>query len=253
MPIGVIVLAPDGPTAALGSVLACEIAAAGCPTWLLAGPRAAADIDASPGLLVTALPALPEPLASLASVVPLQLVAAELAGRAGRRAGTTTLATKVTERSDHGRTVAEVNVMAELFNTVYGRADPGAEDLCAPALSRRDDARPVATIRRRVRRRAGRSAARRVARAGRTRSDRGRPAAVRLGDRPWRRPSPRPRQVRGLDPAHPASRCRLSCRSTRRGRIGRPFASTASCAMWPGRSPRRSTSTSTSFAARRSI
>jgi glucosamine--fructose-6-phosphate aminotransferase (isomerizing) len=93
---GIVVLAPTGPTANLGVALALETAALGSPTWLLTGPARAPGT--TPNLLVTVLPDLPEPLAALAAVVPLQLMAAELALRGGREPGTTRIATKVTDR-----------------------------------------------------------------------------------------------------------------------------------------------------------
>lgn len=93
---GVIVFAPDGPTAALGAGLAAETAVLGSPTWLLAGPDAPAD--AAPNLLVTRLPDLPEPLAALAAIVPVQLAANALAEAMGREPGVTVIATKVTDR-----------------------------------------------------------------------------------------------------------------------------------------------------------
>ena len=50
------------------------------------------------GLLVTPLPELPEALAALAAVVPLQVAAAGYARAAGREPGMTRIATKVTDR-----------------------------------------------------------------------------------------------------------------------------------------------------------
>jgi glutamine---fructose-6-phosphate transaminase (isomerizing) len=94
---GIVVFAPSGPTEALGAGIAGETADLGSPTWLLTerpeGP------DARPGLLVTRLPGgLPETLGALASIVPVQLAAAELARAAGREPGVTRIATKVTDR-----------------------------------------------------------------------------------------------------------------------------------------------------------
>jgi len=93
---GVVVLAPAGRTAALGAALAAEAAALGSPTWLLGGEEATRR--ASARLLVTGLPALPETLGALVTIVPLQLAAAELARAAGREPGITRIATKVTDR-----------------------------------------------------------------------------------------------------------------------------------------------------------
>ena len=93
---GVVVIAPDGPTAALGAGLAGETAALGSPTWLLAG--AGAPVPVGDNLLVTRLPDLPEPLAALAAIVPIQLAAAGIATAAGREPGLTIIATKVTDR-----------------------------------------------------------------------------------------------------------------------------------------------------------
>jgi fructoselysine-6-P-deglycase FrlB-like protein len=81
--VGIVILAPDGPTAGLGIDLAAEMAGAGTRTWLLAG-RASRALDPRPELRLTHLPDLSETLASLAAVVPLQLVAAELARRVDR-------------------------------------------------------------------------------------------------------------------------------------------------------------------------
>lgn len=98
---GVVVIAPAGPTASLGNALAGETAGLGSPTWLLGGSASATGGSASAtgaGLLVTPLPELPEPLAALVAIVPLQLAAADYAHRAGREPGMTRIATKVTDR-----------------------------------------------------------------------------------------------------------------------------------------------------------
>mgnify|MGYP003336748284 FL=1 len=92
---GVVVIAPDGPTTTLGAALARETAGLGSPTWLIGGP---ADGTGAPRLLVTPLPELPEALAALAAVVPLQVAAAGYARAAGREPGMTRIATKVTDR-----------------------------------------------------------------------------------------------------------------------------------------------------------
>lgn len=96
--LGFVVLAPAGATADLGATIAREVASRGRPTWLLADAAQASRSDSPATLLVTVVPDLPEPLAQLACAVPLQLAAAELARAAGRHAGVTLVATKVTDR-----------------------------------------------------------------------------------------------------------------------------------------------------------
>ena len=93
-----IVVAPDGPTADLTVGLAAELAEAGTKTWLLAGPGVADAVSPINDMLVTRLDPLPEAFAALAAVVPLQLLGAQLARRAGREVGIAVRATKVTER-----------------------------------------------------------------------------------------------------------------------------------------------------------
>jgi glucosamine--fructose-6-phosphate aminotransferase (isomerizing) len=96
---GLIVLAPPGRTADLLVGVARETALRGCPTWLITDAAHAAAVDGAPSLLISAVaPDLPESLAPLALAVPLQLAAEALAIRMGRTAGTTTVATKVTDR-----------------------------------------------------------------------------------------------------------------------------------------------------------
>jgi glucosamine--fructose-6-phosphate aminotransferase (isomerizing) len=95
--VGFVVLAPAGATASLAAGIAREVAARGSRTWLLAdAPQAGAPGDPA-SLLCTTLPDLPEPLAQLSCAVPLQQAADELARAAGRRAGVTIVATKVTD------------------------------------------------------------------------------------------------------------------------------------------------------------
>lgn len=94
---GVVVFAPAGPTEALGAGIAGDTADLGSPTWLLT--ERPEGTEPRPGLLVTGLPGgLPEMLGALASIVPVQLAAAELARAAGREPGVTRIATKVTDR-----------------------------------------------------------------------------------------------------------------------------------------------------------
>lgn len=96
--VGFIVLAPGGTTASLAAGIAREVAARGSRTWLLAD-AAFADLPGDPPeLMTTAVPDLPEPLAQLGCAVPLQQAADELARVAGRHAGVTVVATKVTDR-----------------------------------------------------------------------------------------------------------------------------------------------------------
>jgi len=96
---GVVVLAPAGRTTSLLVGIARETAGRGSPTWLITDPAHAAGLDGSGSLLTSAiLPDLPEDLAPLPLAVPLQLLADALARQMGRRAGVTTIATKVTDR-----------------------------------------------------------------------------------------------------------------------------------------------------------
>jgi glucosamine--fructose-6-phosphate aminotransferase (isomerizing) len=96
--VGFVILAPSGATADLAAGTAREIAARGSRTWLLADAALAHMPDDPATLLGTVVPDLSEPLAQLACAVPLQQAADELARAAGRRAGVTVVATKVTDR-----------------------------------------------------------------------------------------------------------------------------------------------------------
>ena len=96
--VGFVVLAPAGGTAHLAAAVAREVAALGRPTWLMAPAELAHEPGAPPELLCTTIPDLPEPLAQLTCAVPLQQAADELARAAGRHAGVTVVATKVTDR-----------------------------------------------------------------------------------------------------------------------------------------------------------
>ncbi len=95
---GFVVIAPAGPTAAIAAGVAREVAALGRPTWLLASAGLAGAPDDPPTLLSAGIPDLHEALAPLTCAVPLQQAAQELARAAGRQAGVTVLATKVTDR-----------------------------------------------------------------------------------------------------------------------------------------------------------
>lgn len=96
---GFVVLAPAGRTTDLLVGIAVETAERGAPTWLITDEAHAFGRDAPPSLLVSpVLPDVPEELAPLALAVPLQLAAAALAERVGRRAGVMAVATKVTDR-----------------------------------------------------------------------------------------------------------------------------------------------------------
>ncbi len=90
-------LAPRGATASLAAGIAREVAARGSRTWLLADATLAHAPDDPAALMGTVIPDLPEALAQLACAVPLQQAAGELARAAGRRAGVTVVATKVTD------------------------------------------------------------------------------------------------------------------------------------------------------------
>jgi glutamine---fructose-6-phosphate transaminase (isomerizing) len=96
--VGFVVLAPAGATASLAAAAAREVAARGSRTWLLTEAALAQAPDDPAALRVTVLPDLPESLAQLACAVPLQQAADEFARAAGRRAGVTVVATKVTDR-----------------------------------------------------------------------------------------------------------------------------------------------------------
>lgn len=96
--VGVVVLAPSGRTADLGIALAIEVAERGRDVWLLTDASRASTLSPPPTLLTTTVPSVPEALSPLAALVPLQLLAAEMAKAVGREAGSTIVATKVTER-----------------------------------------------------------------------------------------------------------------------------------------------------------
>lgn len=95
--VGVVILAPAGRTADLGVRLAVEIAERGRPVWLLTDPERARTLRAPSSLRLTTVPPVPEALAPLVTVVPLQLLAAHLAEARGRRAGAMVLVGKTTE------------------------------------------------------------------------------------------------------------------------------------------------------------
>jgi glucosamine--fructose-6-phosphate aminotransferase (isomerizing) len=95
--VGFVVLAPRGATASLAAGIAREVAARGSRTWLLAEAALAHAPNDPAALMGTVIPDLPEALAQLACAVPLQQAAGELARAAGRRAGVTVVATKVTD------------------------------------------------------------------------------------------------------------------------------------------------------------
>jgi glucosamine--fructose-6-phosphate aminotransferase (isomerizing) len=96
--VGFVVLAPAGRTAHLAAAVAREVAGRGRPTWLIASADLAHQQGDPPELLGTPIPDLPEALAQLTCAVPLQQAAGELARAAGREAGVTIVATKVTDR-----------------------------------------------------------------------------------------------------------------------------------------------------------
>lgn len=97
--VGIVVLAPAGRTTGLLVGIARETAERGAPTWLITDTAHAPAGRLPDALLVSpVLPDLPEEVAPLALAVPLQLAADALARRLGRRAGVTTVATKVTDR-----------------------------------------------------------------------------------------------------------------------------------------------------------
>jgi glucosamine--fructose-6-phosphate aminotransferase (isomerizing) len=95
--VGVVILAPAGRTADLGARLAVEIAERGRAVWLLTDPERARTLRAPSSLRLASVPPVPEALAPLATVVPLQLLAAHLAEARGRRAGAMVLVSKTTE------------------------------------------------------------------------------------------------------------------------------------------------------------
>lgn len=97
--VAIVVLAPAGRTNRLMTGLAAEIAERGRPTWLITNSDGAVDRNGPSELLVSAIgPVLPEEVAPLVLAVPLQLAAEALAAQVGRRAGVTSVATKVTDR-----------------------------------------------------------------------------------------------------------------------------------------------------------
>lgn len=93
--VGVIVLAPDGPTKALSVRLAFDTASLGSPTWLLTSSTP--DVDPMADRLVaTLLPEVSEALAALLYIVPIQHLAVQLAATRGREPGVLLHAEKVT-------------------------------------------------------------------------------------------------------------------------------------------------------------
>lgn len=102
--VGVIVLAPSGPTRSLCEGLASETAALGSPTWLvtddgrpdgLAADRLTAATDRP---WVTTLPAVDEAWSPLTMSVPMQRFAAAMARGRGRVPGVLLRSQKVTDR-----------------------------------------------------------------------------------------------------------------------------------------------------------
>ncbi len=93
--LGVIILAPDGATRALGLRLATDTAGWGSPTWVVTTGSGLQRIEA-PGAVLTSLPPVPEPLAALPLAVTLQHFAAGLALARGREPGVLARASKVT-------------------------------------------------------------------------------------------------------------------------------------------------------------
>ncbi len=95
--VGVVVLAPSGPTRDLCTRLAADTAALGSPTWLITD-----DGSPSPNTThrswVTTLPAVDEALSPLTMSVPIQRLAAGLARGRGRTPGILLRSQKVTDR-----------------------------------------------------------------------------------------------------------------------------------------------------------
>lgn len=96
-PSGAIILVPCGPTAGLAVRLAREIATAGWPTWAIGAAADVRELEATPALVVTALPRIDEPVAPLAMAIPLQRLAGRLAERTGRVPGVLLRGSKVTD------------------------------------------------------------------------------------------------------------------------------------------------------------
>ncbi len=95
--VGVVVLAPTGPTSGLCVRLAEETAALGSPTWLI-GDTTAGLPQSTDRLQVTTLPVVDEAYAPLTMSVPIQRLAATLARGRGRVPGLLLRSQKVTDR-----------------------------------------------------------------------------------------------------------------------------------------------------------
>lgn len=94
--LGLIVLAPSGPTRELGIRLALDASQLGSPTWLIADDGAGLPSDTD-RLRVTTLPAVDEAFAPYLSSVLIQRLAAALARQRGRVPGVLLRSSKVTE------------------------------------------------------------------------------------------------------------------------------------------------------------
>ncbi len=94
--VGMVVMAPSGPTRDLAIRLAQETSDYGSPTWLI-GDDALALPPESDRLRVTTLPAVDEAFAPLLMSVPVQRLAAALARQRGRVPGVLLRSSKVTE------------------------------------------------------------------------------------------------------------------------------------------------------------
>jgi fructoselysine-6-P-deglycase FrlB-like protein len=94
--VGIVVLAPSGPTQHLGTRLAAETSQLGSPTWLI-GDDAANLPPETDRLRVMTLPVVDEAFAPLLLSVPIQRLAAALARQRGRVPGILLRSTKVTE------------------------------------------------------------------------------------------------------------------------------------------------------------
>ncbi len=95
--VGMIVLAPSGPTRDLCVALAIDSARFGSPTWLIVDDAQVPPHETQ-RLRVTALPALDEAYAPLTTSVPIQRLAAALARERGRVPGVLLRSQKVTDR-----------------------------------------------------------------------------------------------------------------------------------------------------------
>jgi fructoselysine-6-P-deglycase FrlB-like protein len=95
--VGVVVLAPSGPTHELCVRLARDTAALGSPTWLIADDATSLPTTTD-RLRVTTLPAVGEAYAPLTMSVPIQRLAARLARGRGREPGVLLRSQKVTDR-----------------------------------------------------------------------------------------------------------------------------------------------------------